>query len=395
MGKNSFISVQNKELFWMLPFLCLCLMTMSLYRPTPSYQQLEGRVIIDAMGKKVVIPNNFKGVVATHFLNYYLEKTHAPEMLAKAGSKKGQHDFVFIPWRRDLMDWVFPRVARDESLWDFPTDLESILANDKDGYVYLSDFMYIGAIRYENLQERFGLNTVSIHPPSKYPLRETYEDLDKGTIIMANVLNDVIGQKEKANEFMAEYKNDLAELVNELELETLEHRPRVLGVGSSSTDWTYLWFGGNFDERLGLSNVTLEKNSLGRETDAERLLVIDPDIIFCSDMKDFMEDPRFLGLKAVKEKKVYPGTRFNPMPNDSNFYPLGLRHTAELVYPERLAPRLREKIKDKFRINYNYHLREYEIDYILNIEKMKGSEFLISRFGRNGPKESGESKLGQ
>jgi ABC-type Fe3+-hydroxamate transport system substrate-binding protein len=385
MKEVLYIPVSKKELIWLLPFICIVFMSFSLCRSTPYFPPLtNGRTVVDAAGKTVTIPDNFMGVVPVHtfHLSVFLEKTHAPEKLAKAGSPNDRQHYVFSPFRRDLMDWVFPAVPRDDTLWDFPTDLESILANDQEGYIYLADFMYLGPIRFDNLQKTFGLNTISYSPPSTYPRRPTFKEIDNSTVTMASVLNDVIGQKEMAEVYTADYKKDMAQLVEELDLETIQNRPTVLSVGSSANDWTYVWFGGDFDERLGLNNSSDKKRAMGREQDAERLLYIDPDIIFCGEGKTFYSDPRWRGLKAVREKRVYPGPRFNPWENDSNFYPLGLRYTAEVIYPERLAPKLRQMIREKFEKNYGFRLKDSEIDFIFNMNELKQSPFLAQRFGR-------------
>ncbi|MDR3203735.1 MAG: ABC transporter substrate-binding protein [Deltaproteobacteria bacterium] len=383
MKKTTIVNFFQKDFLWIFPFLSLCLMTLSLYKDTPTYPPLTGRTITDAEGRKVVIPENFKGIIPimNFHLSVFLEKTHSPEFLAKAGSPKSRHDYIFSPWRRDLMDWVFPMVLRDDSLWDFPSDLESILAYDQEGYIYLANFFYLGQIRHDDIHTRLGLNTISYYPRSTYPRRPTSEEIEESTQIMATVLNDLIGQKDMAEVYMADYWKDLDDLAFELDLKSLESHPRVLHVFSSATDWTYVSFSGNHNERLGLNDSSKGRRALGREQDAERILFIDPDIIFTNDAIKFIKDPRWQGLKAVKEQTVYSGPRFNPWENDSNFYPLSLRYTAEAVYPERMAPKLRNMLREKFEKNYGYLLKNYEIDYILNLKDMSHSPFLIKRFG--------------
>lgn len=367
--------IPTKELYWILPFICVGLMLMSLSRPLPVFlPPAGGRIVVDAKGQQVVIPPNFKGVVPLAWMADFLQKTHAPEMLVNAGSPEGQNVFAYNHWQRSLMDWVFPRVLRDDSLWDFPNDLESILAYDQEGYVYLNGFFWLGQSRFDDIHQRFGLTSVSLQPPS-------YDDVTNDEVIAmrTRIMNDIIGQKEKAEIYLADYKRDIAELITELDIQTLGHRPLVLAIGSDPDDWIHLDAGDRHDPRLGLPAVMKGKRALGREQDVERILFANPDIIL-SHPASFTVDPRWRGLKAVREKRVYGGTRFSPYQYDLNFQPLGLRHFAELVYPERLKPKLRIMMREKFE-NYGYRLKDYEIDWLLNLEANGDSVGYLARFG--------------
>jgi hypothetical protein len=147
------------------------------------------------------------------------------------------------------------------------------------------------------------------------------------------------------------------------------------------SDWSYTSASDEyFDPRLGISGATKGHKALGREQDVERILLMNPDIII-ADPKDIMSDPRWLGLKAVRERRIYGGTRFSPYIWDLNFQPLGMRHLAEVVYPDRLKPKLRGMLRKKFE-NYGYRLKDYEIDWLLNLETNRGSVGYLARFGR-------------
>lgn len=369
--------MSSKELGWLLPFIGLGFLLLSLARsvhffPPPT----QGRVVVDVRGREVIIPVNFKGIIPMHDLADFLQKTHAPEKLAKAGPPEGQANFIFSHWQRSLMDWFFPMVARDDSLWDFPSDLESILAHHQEGYVYLNDSFWLSRSNIGDIQRRFGMTAVGLWPLS-------FDGLSNDDVIVmkTKVLNDTIGQKENAEVYLADFFQDMADLVEELDLETAVIRPSVLAVGSSSEDWSHLHASDSFDERLGLGAVMKGKKALGREQDGERILYTNPDIILHGHPPSFMKDPRWQGLKAVKEKRIYGGIRFSPYPFDLNFQPLGLRHLAELVYPERLKPKLRWMLRNKFEKNYGYRLKDYEIDWLLNLEVNLDSVGYQDRFG--------------
>jgi hypothetical protein len=84
----------------------------------------ESRVITDGQGEKVAIPlpvqrDDMDGAVD------YLELTHAPEGLFKAGGPRQRAGFAKGMWAR-----FYPQMMQNDRLWDCPGDVESLLAQD-------------------------------------------------------------------------------------------------------------------------------------------------------------------------------------------------------------------------------------------------------------------------
>jgi hypothetical protein len=219
------------ELPWIAPLAFLALVSLMLLRPWSAIPLPDkGRVIVDAAGKKVVIPEPSPGVIGGSYLDDFLLKTHAPEAILKAGGPRDRPllDPLRDPVSYPLLFRIYPQIAQNDALWDFPGNLESILAQDVGG-VHLG-----GGERFEEL----GLITVSAHPPDTH---------DKDTVIATQirVWNRVIGgeAERRGAAILGRYQRDYASLVADLQLETLTERPRALGLVSPAENWSrcYGW----------------------------------------------------------------------------------------------------------------------------------------------------------
>ncbi len=123
--------------------------------------------------------------------------------------------------------------------------------------------------------------------------------------------------------------------------------------------------------------------------DVERILVMDPDMIFLmghgQSPQEFAADPRWRGLKAVVDNRVYR------MPGDPHgggglaglhFQPLWVRWMAEIAHPDRLQPRLREVLRERFESEFGYRLSDEQIDQFLHIDENIGAAG-YARFTKN------------
>jgi ABC-type Fe3+-hydroxamate transport system substrate-binding protein len=339
----------RSEIFWLLPFLFLAAATLSLLRPWPVIPPTAGggRVIVDGNLREVEVPTAPK-IVSGWWTSDFLQKTHAIDVLINADEPRKRPQ----PGE-SLLVRLYPRLAEDASLWNFPAKTESVVAHDT-GYVYLGS-----GDHYKD----FGLLSVNAGPP---------EFTDKDNVISTNtrVWNDLIGQREQADILMRRYIREWADLLQKLEPHTLEKRVRTLGLVSPSDDWTRCYGHADFDARLALEDPMGGYTTLGSENDTERILAINPELIilFVGDHEGFVHDPRWRGLDAVRARRVYENTMMNGYTFDIDHQPMAGRWLAELAYPERLAPQLRKRLRAHYRESYAYALSEAEIDAMLRVE---------------------------
>lgn len=357
-----------REAFWLLPFVFLTLCALALARPWRTIPPVsEGRAILDGQGRTVIIPEPLPGVVTSTYLSDFLIMTHSPETILKAGGPRERpkpNALSIYP----LLFRIFPQVVFDDALWDFPGDIETIAAKDVGG-VHLISRMHFDV---------FGFKTVDFGPP-------TYEQPDEVIAIRTLILNRLIGQEERAGAIVDRHMRVYKELAAELRPDTLMERPRAISAISPTNEWTRAYATFYFDGRAELINAAKDFPVLGRESDAERILAINPDMIvlYVGDFKGFTRDPRWRGLEAVRNRRVYTNVPFNRTTYDVDGRSLGTRWVAELAYPDRLQPKLRELLRDHYLESYNYRLTEAELDELLNVEENEGAAF-YERFLRAG-----------
>ncbi|MDR1084501.1 MAG: hypothetical protein LBP22_06475 [Deltaproteobacteria bacterium] len=341
-------------------------MALALFRQGPIFPKPgQARTIIDAAGENVAITQPFQGFIPGWHLFDVLQKTHRPEALAKVGVNHG-----WLTERLSVLYWVYPGLNPGA----FSDDLESILAHDR-GYVYLA--------RPE--VKRFGLAAPTIMPSGRPP------DAEDTMFTMVRVLNDIADQSGQGQFIIESFKLEkaLVEAGVEIELTGVlpppERRPRTLAMVCPDGEWTRLWGSGMADLKLGLTDISDGMSAAGRESDAERILYMNPDFIILrvGTAEVFLRDPRWQGLEAVRRRRVYSNiTDLNGYTYDLDNIPGAYRWLAELVYPDLLQPRLRGILRAHYLNSYQFYLNDFYLDYLLQLD-LNGGSSGYNRFERH------------
>ena len=353
-----------RELSWLAPFVGLALISVAPWRPAPVFPApAQSRVVTDARGVKVVVPLPFRAVIGYGGAGF-LETTHAPETLVRAGGNARDRE----RFGSGIINRIYPQIAKEDALWGSPPEIESLLAMDVD-YTYFH-------VLVEQVQ-RVGLAAPALvwHPANR----------DEQVYSVTRIEGAAMGREDRAEAFIAGYKQAYAELEQDLQSSTLPEHPRKLAMGASSIDWNFLFVIGvketRFDDlRIGVENAAEGYEDVGRQQDAERILAMNPDVVFILGQtpQEFSRDPRWRGLRAVQSNRVYQGLRslrgsLEPL-NGLDFRPLWARWEAEIAHPDRLSSsKLRELLRDHFLKSYRYRLRDDEIDDLLRIDENKDS----------------------
>lgn len=344
--------VHAHEALWLAPFLCIGLITFGLLRPLPHFPpSVHSRTVVGADGVPVQIALPFRGVALApgFFPNWYLEDTRSPELLVYAGNSSARKFFA-----GSVMSWIYPEVLLKSSLWGDKlfksaspyTEIESLLAYDPG--------VYLGNGGPQNLMRRVGLPVLTSRGSGDF------EDVYFSSLRVNSAL---IGHPELSALCIAAYRQAFSDLEQELHPTTLGSRPRVLIEG---------------DERSFYPRAGVVDGARGRHSwsDPESLLAVDPDMIFLQrrDPHEFMQDPRWQGLRAVRDKRVYrlPGI-LEWAPGGMTFKPIEIRWMAELAHPERLRPRVRRLLRDRMIAQFGYQLSDEQIDQILHVEENSSS----------------------
>lgn len=365
-------AVSSRELIWLVPFLCVALFVVALLRSPPQFSaSADSRVVTDGLGTPVRLGDPFRGAIFTWgpgiFSSSFLESARAPELLARAGDPEDRKDFAGEIWGR-----IYPSVLHDDRLWDLGgigsrspyVEVERMLAIDAGAYFGYS--LEAGGAR---LLRQVGLPTLY------FKIEDNWDDYLKGA---ARLMTNVSGDPQRGEALIAENREAYAKLNEELGVVAEDQQPRVLMLGTEAPYYIKT-VGNSYQIYLVATQVKNASEGLaGQRQDAERILAMDPDFIFLmaqgKSPAAFMADPLWRGLKAVREKRVYR------MLGDSGgslmgltYQPVSVRWMAEIVYPERLKPKVRQQLRDLYSPRFGYHMSDAEIDADLHLDVNSGS----------------------
>lgn len=202
--------------------------------------------MVDADGRKVAIPLPFRGVVPHDAVIDFLAVTHAPESLAKLGGPKDRQGFADT-----LMGRIYPQLAKKDSLWDEPDDIESVLAHD-NGEVYIGG------------DNRVGLAAISVV--------SDWSDMEKVISDEGRFENEAIGHPEHARDAIIAYHQHVVNSENDLHALHYRDRPSMISLVTNPNDWIHLWASASENQDLGTKDATEAMMTLGRGSEAERIL---------------------------------------------------------------------------------------------------------------------------
>ncbi len=241
-----------REFIWFVPFLCIALMALSLFRPLPHLPApAHSRIAVDAMDTPVRIALPFHGTVLTFgaHASQYLAATRSPETLLIAGGKG------YIATRQWFagceMSWVYPQVLNEDHFWDLKGRLRG-----HGPYVELENAfafnpgVYLGSMGGPMLVMR------SIGLPALYTTRGQSKDWNQDPITETRVMSAVTGQSEWGETLIARFWQAYADLEQDLKPASITHKLSVLGVWSYSSDRAFLRAGGADYPSAGLRDAS-------------------------------------------------------------------------------------------------------------------------------------------
>jgi hypothetical protein len=394
--------MNKNELYWLAPFICIGLLALNLIRPEPIFPlpPAGSRVFKGGDGLSASIPDNNNDIVMLFGgggPNSWLELTNAPEYLHKLGGPKDRN------YDGNTLSRIYPEIWDDENLWDDPSlglvngsgskGREGLLSLDRKG-VYLGGGGYWGMIP---LVRRLGFTGIEVPGDlDLYGIDKQYHDyIDYLTLLNTTLMfNDLIHQKDLGEEFIADFIRQLSDLEIDLDSKNIKYRPRLLMMESNFDSWKRVSFWGfiSTTQFFSLTGTVNAAKGFPENQEPEVILAIDPDMIItmATDPGDIMKDPRWRGLKAVRDRRVYKQPMWRRFNNEYRydlgrglfFAPLTLRWTAEVAHPATMPRKLRQKFKDRFKNFYGYTLTEGALDNYLRIKDNFNSYNYLHLFWR-------------
>jgi hypothetical protein len=202
------------------------------------------------------------------------------------------------------------------------------------------------------------------------------------------VLNAMLNQPEMGELLIDTYLKARARFIAELEPDRIpmKERPRVMGLGASLENWSQIHVASGDEPRLAWKDAATGYLARGRQQEAERVLAINPDILFANPGEVYV-DRRWRGLDAVINKRVYVGNgMFGGYIHDIDNLPLSERWQAEIVWPERLKASVRTEIRAYYQKIYGFEMSDERIDELLRV-KENANSVGYTRFFRAVPTE--------
>jgi iron complex transport system substrate-binding protein len=354
---------------WMLTFIWLGLISFAALRPIPRAPEPAGeRVVVDRRGKMVHIALPFRGALLTDgaYVPTYLEITRDPESLLAVTSPA-----MLDRFRGHIIAHIFPNVlARLESgaserisrTYGPKNHLESLLLFDPGvvmGWYTLADWV-----------ERVGIPFLGF---------KTFPRSDEDRAHDVRIYADTVGKNSRGEAIIAYDRNAFEDLDHELKPDQLAYKPRYLYVGSNREGGAVSVLGAtNHYTRLfmpyaGVVNACSCPGN-GAIVDAEHIIADDPDIIVLDAQNretpsEFVKDPRWAGLKAVRDHKVYKGPRGLDVYMEPVFWS---RWLAELAHPDIIGARSRDLYRSYVEWLLGYSLSDAELDQAFAVDNNRG-----------------------
>jgi len=373
MPDKTFAIPSRRELVWFVPFLCIALIALGLLRPLPHFSAPQhSRIVVDAAGRSIPIEVPYRGTALTwwgSFTNWYLEHTHSPETMLYAGGPIERARFVGT-----ILSWVYPELLNTDSFWQ-----ENVISRGRGPYAEVEGLMAYNPGAYIGAGSSGG--PLPLMRSVGLPVVDTWGSVRGAEAVLfqvARIESALIQHRERGEAMIAHYLKAFAELKQDVEPATIRQRPRTLTMGSSFRDKLRLGVSGQrsvyvevYYPRAGLVDASV--GNIGTHDDAERILAMDPDMVFLfgspgdslhmESPEEFLRDTRWQGMKAVRDRRVYR------MPGRGCPAPVLVRWMAELAHPERMRPATREVLRKYVLDEYGYRMTEDQIDKVLDLEE--------------------------
>ncbi|MDR2441940.1 MAG: ABC transporter substrate-binding protein [Deltaproteobacteria bacterium] len=340
----------------------------------------NGQPVTDMTDRTVTIKVPAKTVfILTPILWHYLSVTLSDEAIVKLPP------YMLGEFRISVLGKIFPGLD-DKSLafTDFtgpsPVSVEELLWSDPDAAL-IWDYMSRGP-------ELVNLKSL---------LKISADGGDKTKLF--RLLGELTDRKDRVDYIWQRFNREYDEVLSDLGSCGVRRTVAVIG-----TDGFTLWgppsqryFTSNLENVCG-ENVAVKFASQNGTLNIENLLELDPEQLWLNpyvlpqtnlNVRDFYDDPRFRGLKAVKNRRIYHMPLAASRLEGPVEVPLSILWQRLVMFPDVTSKLdLREKIYQTYFEVYGYRMNDSEIDNWLRMEENSISDRYIQLFGKsdkNGP----------
>lgn len=354
------------DALWIVPLLVLA--ALAFFSPSaPPIERGNARTVLDNRGVQVPIADPYRGSILMRGsqVTTYIEATNAPDtILAATASAMG--DRV----RGHIIGRIFPSVISNSRIWETEGLSGSNGAQiEAERLLTFDPGAVLGWPALALPFEQAGIPFVSVGGIDKND-----NGLNRDVVTYASL----VGNEARGRAILDRERENFAQL--DLDLGDPSNPPTYLYILTNVAGGALVQLGASnhytrfYAKHAGVRNACSCPYSFAL-IDAEQIAAEDPDIIIIGPQpsqekpSEIMRDPRFQGLKAIKNHRVYrapPGIDFFI---SASFWS---RWLAELAHPDKLRPISRQLYRDYIKWLLNYELSDAELSVAFAVEDNKG-----------------------
>ena len=221
----------------------------------------------------------------------------------------------------------------------------------------------------DKLQKKLGIPVICITP--RHSIEENKESF--------NLIGEVLGEEDRAEELVSYYDEKMEYLTDKTSNIPRNEKLSVYFAGGGPMGGSMLTTAGkdfiiNEDIKIA-GGINVAENLTGSalpfaEVPMEQIILWNPDVIIKGRVtrgSDMQSDPRWQGIKAVKDERVYEIPSYvhewgYPTPE----WIMGTMWLADKLYPKTANLNMINETKEFYSKFYHYNLTEEEVSEILN-----------------------------
>lgn len=321
-----------------------------------------GRTVIDQRNIVVEIPDHVSRVVTITIPMASMIITLDESSEKLVAINRSSH----IDFKEGFLSHIYPEVV------NIPYDIAS------DGFVPNVENL---ARLHPDVIIQWGDHGDTIIKPLKnagFPVITTLYGETRYVADWMKILGNVIGKPQRGNDLANWFNQQYDHLEKQSQQFANNKKPGVLHLSSYNTGFSVAGKGSHHqgDITLAGGRNLAEDLSASSPVNLEQLILWNPDVILLNNFEKGLtpeklyHDARLQNLSAIVNKRIYiyprGGYRWDPPSQESI---LSLEWLSLVLHPEINKGNFRQKIKDTYKLLYNYIPNDNDIDSILRLKE--------------------------
>ncbi len=313
--------------------------------------QATTRTITDILGRTVDIPTEVNKVVCLHPIPAYMVWRLAPDKLVSI-------DLVFR-MTLDKGNFLLPD-SSVKKLKDLPVTGTYFKGMNKEQILSLNPTVIVSMTKDPNLAKTQDELSIPVLAISKNTLND-YE-------ASFRVMGKLLGNEKEGNELADYWRSVIERVTNEtsqipkkerVKVYYVSHDGPLSTVGPATVMASIIGLAGGINVTNNISGLSTDEQIL---ISMEQVLIWNPDVIitnYAGDRDEILSDPRWGGINAVKNHRVYTQLKYESLDGIRSL--MGLVWTAKTLYPQKVNLDFINETKAFYSKFYLYNITDEQI----------------------------------